>query len=83
MEEHQHDTGKVHLLGWGEEETDVGDFTPVVSKSARKRLRAASKVKVGGARSKSSATSGKTSINHPLCDVLVGPRSRKQNPKYQ
>ena len=73
---------QVKSIFWdGGDGEDMNEFTPVVSKSARKRMRAANKVTVRGAQSKSSAASGKISINHPLCDVLVGPgtESKIQN----
>jgi hypothetical protein len=81
------------LLGFGEESDDGEDFTPVISKRTKKKLRSAVKMSKrsnhsegvksgGGAQSKSSAASVEVHSNHPLCDIVSGSRIRKKNPKY-
>jgi hypothetical protein len=82
------------LLGFGESDSDSDGFTPVLSRSSKKKVRAAAKCRIsaqqkkkesvrsGGAQSKSSAASVKAHSYHPLCDIVAGSRVRKKNPKY-
>jgi hypothetical protein len=82
------------LLGFGESESDSDGFTPVLSKSSRKKMKAAARCRIsvqqkkkesvrsGGAQSKSSAASVKAHSYHLLCDIVAGSRIRKRNPKY-
>jgi hypothetical protein len=81
------------LLGFGEESDDGEDFTPVISKRTKKKLRSAVKMgkrsnhsedvkSGGGAQFKSSAASMKVHNYHPLSDIVSGSRVRKKNPKY-
>jgi hypothetical protein len=82
------------LLGFDEESEDDLDFTPVISKKTRKKLRSvgkqkkkgesANKINFGGAaQAKSCAASVKVHKYHPLSDIVSGSRARKQNTKYQ
>jgi hypothetical protein len=70
------------------------DFTPIISKKTRKKMRSVGKQKrkgesankinfVGVAQAKSCAASVKVHIYHPLSDIVSGTRARKQNTKYQ
>jgi hypothetical protein len=81
------------LLGFGEESDDGEDFTPVISKRTKKKMRSAVKFSKrsnhsegvksdGGAQFKSSAASVKVHNNHPLCDIVSGSRVRKKKSKY-
>jgi hypothetical protein len=82
------------LLGFGESDLDSYGFTPVLSKSSKKKMKAAARCRIsvqqkkkesvrsGGAQSKSSAASVKAHSYHPLCDIVAGSRIRKRNPKY-
>jgi hypothetical protein len=81
------------LLGFGEDESDNDDFTPVMSKRTKKRIRSAVKIslknqqkresaKSGGAQDKSCAASVKAHRYHPESDIVAGSRVRKRNPKY-
>jgi hypothetical protein len=82
------------LLGFDDESEDDLDFTPVVSKKTKKKMRSVGKQKrngesrnkinsVGVAQAKSCAASVKVHRYHPLCDIVSGSRVRKQNSKYQ
>jgi hypothetical protein len=82
------------LLGFDEESEDDLDFTPVISKKTRKKMRSVGKQKrkgdsankinsVGVAQVKSCAASVKVHRYHPLSDIVSGSRARKQNIKYQ
>jgi hypothetical protein len=82
------------LLGFDEESEDDLDFTPVISKKTRKKMRSVGKQKkkVGSvskinsvvvAQVKSCAASVKVHRYHPLSDIVTGSRARKQNSKYQ
>jgi hypothetical protein len=82
------------LLGFGEDSDEELDFTPVLSRKSKKKLRSAVKLKkgeevfyqnrsIGGAQAKSCAASVKVRNYHPLSDTVSGSRVRKQNPKYK
>jgi hypothetical protein len=82
------------LLGFGEDSDDELDFTPVLSRKSKKKLRSERKMKkkeevlcqinsTGGAQAKSCAASVKVRNYHPLSDIVSGSRVRKQNPKYK
>jgi hypothetical protein len=82
------------LLGFDDESEDDLDFTPVISKKTRKKMRSvgkqkkkgesANKINFGGvAQAKSCAASVKVHRYHPLSDIVSGSRARKQNSKYQ
>jgi hypothetical protein len=82
------------LLGFGESDSDSDGFTPVLSRSSKKKMKAAARCRIsiqqkkkesvrsGGAHSKSSVASVKAHSYHPLCDIVAGSRVRKKNPKY-
>jgi hypothetical protein len=64
-------------------EDDLDDFTPVVSRKSKKNLRKNSKgkkanlgVSLGGTKSLRRASN-----NHPLCDIITGPRLRSHSIK--
>jgi hypothetical protein len=80
-------------LGFGEENDDEEDFTPVVSRRTRKRLKSAKKnqrpmernrcnTRSLGAQSDVGAAQGKVTDDHPVCGMVTGPRVRRKNPKY-
>jgi hypothetical protein len=82
------------LLGFGEGEEDEDDFTPVMSKRSRKKIRSSYKISIrdaqsksgacsSGAQGKSCATLVKANNYHPLCDIVAGPRERRKNSKYK
>jgi hypothetical protein len=86
-------TSNPGILQFGEESDDGEDFTPVISKRTKKKMRSAVKLSKrsnhsesvksgGGAQFKSSAASVKVHNNHSLCDIVSGSRVRKKNPKY-
>ena len=88
------DSEKVGLLGWGEDGEEIEDFTPVISKKNRKKLRSACKVALnrgmqsssgmpsGGAQTKMSAASVKAHIYHPLSGIVTGTRERKKTFRF-
>jgi hypothetical protein len=78
-----------------ESDRDVEEeaFTPVLSRRKRRNKKSACKIGRSGsqltsgdvtlgAQSKSSAAQVKARNDHPLCGIIAGTRSRKQNPKY-
>ena len=83
---------QVALLGAGEDSIDDEGFTPVVSKSSQKKIKAARRLlvdglssincrDVGGAQVGCSAASVKVNNNHPVSGVVAGSRIRKKKPK--
>jgi hypothetical protein len=84
----------VLLLGFGEGEEDEDDFTPVMSKRSKKKIRSSHNISIRDAQSKSAAFSlgaqGKSWVvlvkaknYHPLCGIVAIPRERRKNPKYK
>jgi hypothetical protein len=82
------------LLGFGGGEEDEDDFTPVMSKRSRKKIRSFHKISIrhaqsksgacsSGAQGKSCATLVKANNYHPLCDIVARPRERRKNSKYK
>jgi hypothetical protein len=84
------------LLGFSdkmEEDDDMEDFTPVISRRTKKQRKSVEKkrrrgtpaksgVASGGALTKSCAASVKVLNDHPLCGIVTGTRTRKKNHKY-
>jgi hypothetical protein len=69
------------LLG---KEDNLEEFTPVVSRRSKKNLK-----KLSGGKKSNQGVSlcgtkslRKGSNNHPLCDIITGPRLRSHNTKY-
>jgi hypothetical protein len=84
---------QVLFLRFGEENEEEEEFTPVVSRKTRKKLKSAKKIQRSmenngckarslGAQSGFGAAQGKATDGHPVCDIVTGPRVRRKNPKY-